>query len=254
MLRPSLCVAASLLFSSLGFAQHTTTTSTPAPSPAPSVHMSAPAPAPSPAPSISHAAPSLPPPASHSSFHSDRAPLAAHVSSDDSMSRKKPGSEHASKPADPELRKHVCLHGPCEPNPPSVCVNGNCTCPDGKAAGSAGCVTTAALAPTEQRPCALGAVWNGSSCTGAMQCPAGQVRRGAVCQSDCAAINAQAQGMIQQVREDRRNRDDSCAQGPAGTACSQASATYDSELAQYRSLWNALATECRASLQQPDSI
>ncbi len=256
MSRSSLCLAAALLFSSLVFAQHTTTVTPSAPpSPPPSVHISAPAPAPSPAPSVSHSAPNSPP--SGSAMRSGAAPP-RHVSepaSDHSVARKEPGSEHAVK-ADPELRKHICITEPCKSEPqPRTCVNGNCSCPAGQTAGTGGCVTTAAaVTPVEQRACAVGSVWNGTSCTGAMQCPAGQVRRGAFCQSDCSAVNAQAQGTIPEVREARQNRDEACRQDAAGSSCRQATSTYQTSVAQYRSLWGSAPAECRASMQAPDSI
>jgi hypothetical protein len=188
------------------------------------------------------------------------------------------------KPAESDLRHHVCAGGKCpdvaseaqRPQPPRDdlrhCITAECKCPQGQSPGKGGCVANPISPPmTKSEACSAGTTWNGLSCIATneicpagqswngqscsiVSCPAGKILRGGACMEDCSITNAQAYPRIPEVQSARRDRDDACRQDPGTAQCQQADGHYQSVLAEYRMLWAAAPTECRAPLPVPDTL
>jgi hypothetical protein len=261
----------------------------PAPSapsiPAPvATHSTMPSPAPAPsapenriAPAPTHVAPSAPTPpsapnapstprtgmTSEKTFSPSRAPGAERVVPDTKISgenriassprigedpQKK--KEDGAKLGDPELRRKICLDGPCRESQTStgesdlrrhLCIDGHCNCSNGETATNKGCVPTQVL--MDQNP--------------PLACPAGQYSNGDVCVSSaaaCASVNGQASSYATELRGLRSQMDQACQQNSSGQECADLRMHWRQKLLLYRSLWDGARTECRGRLADPASL
>jgi len=192
--------------------------------------------------------------------------------------------DHASSPADPDLRRGICEDGPCkEPVPKPVqlkpiapdsprkaCKDGPCQpCPagqseskDGFCAPPPGVVKNGSVLgvgsakSAAQQACAAGQVWDGTQCliVGAQQCLPGQSRVGTSCQADCTIATTSAQGVIERLRGARQSRNGVCRKNPTGQECQTADADYSLMLNEYRNFLGGVPAECRATLPDPIAI
>ncbi len=290
MRRSSICLVVLFFLSSLSIAQHTSSAPAAAPStPAPPAHVEASAPAaaavhsaPPPSVSESHAVSATPaasPSASVPAARTNQISSAERVS-DSATSRVTPAEKVSSgdkitsaprigEPApekDPnaksesDLRHRVCEGADCKNNPKRtapeeadlrhrVCPNGHCECPPGETAGKTGCVVSQ---PAGQ--CLPGDASNGANCTASTSCPAGQVRSGGSCQSDCSTTIGITGNLIVELRSARRQKDEACQQDPAGSVCQQADGHYHVALSEYQGAWASAPATCRTTLPVPDSL
>ena len=134
--------------------------------------------------------------------------------------------EGEKKPAESDLRKHICLTGPCkEPAPPPVapesdlrkhiCLNGPCTCPAGQTATKNGCVSNVV---NNVAGCQAGQYWNGSACQISTACAPGLYWNGYSCvmsAAECASFNARADGLIAELHALRARLEQSCGNPPS---------------------------------------
>ncbi len=192
--------------------------------------------------------------------------------------------DHASSPADPDLRRGICEDGPCKepapkpvqlkpiaPDPPrKACKDGPCQpCPAGQSESkddfcapppgvvkNGNVLGVGSAKNAAQQPCAAGQVWDGTQCliVGAQQCLPGQSRVGTSCQADCTIATTSAQGVIERLRSARQSRDDVCRKIPAGQECQMADADYSLMLNEYRNFLGGVPAECRATLPDPIAI
>ncbi len=196
--------------------------------------------------------------------------------------------DHASAPAESDLRRTVCKGGPCQEPAPKpvqlkpviadapreVCKDGSCQpCPVGQLAGKnknkdGPCGTapsavkkgSAAVGGSARngvpQPCPAGQVWNGAQClpVGAQQCLPNQIMVGTSCQTDCAMSTTSAQSIIMELRSARLHKDDICRQNPTGMECQQAEAHYNLEFVEYQTFLAGVPTECRTALPDPIAI
>jgi hypothetical protein len=119
----------------------------------------------------------------------------------------------------PDLRRRVCLTGPCQ------------VCPNGQVASHGGC----GGAVTYQRNygvCTRAEIWNGGACIA-------QTR----VLDDCSGYRMMMERQAQMLQAAESNRQIACAVG--GQQCSEANMSYQSELNLYRSL-QARYRQCRA--------
>lgn len=257
--------------------------SAPAPSSAPLIH-SAPTPSATPSPTHSSMPASSPttnsirsatepkPQSDSAGNASAKSPAANKLASDDRAAE----APATKRPAESNIRHPVCVGGKCPQGlqPPQDdlrrCIL--CKCPQGQSPGKGECVANPTNPPVAKREaCSGGTAWNGSSCVPTNEicpagqswdgarctiasCPAGKILFGGACMEDCTMTNARAYPMIPDVQSARRERDDACRQGPATTQCQQAEGHYQNALAEYRMLWAAAPTECRAPLPFPDTL
>jgi hypothetical protein len=275
----SLSLAVVLLISSSALAQHHdgSAPSTPPPppvsvAPANPAQPPAPNPAPSPAPSapsephnnISNAPPpSVPetraaPAAQPARIEAERVTPSPKLSGEEKIAPaprigENEVNKNDAKRADPEFRRHICESGPC-PQPlksaPAEADLRRRPCPPGQTMGKGGCVANT----NPESSCTPGMTWNGGACIADNACPAGQVRMGASCQSDCSGLNARAQSLIPQVRSARQQRDEACQQGQSSPLCQEAEGRYATITGEYRTSLGGAPAECLASLPLPETI
>lgn len=270
-------LAAILMISSSGLAQHHdagAAPSAPPPSPPPSVAPAAPAPAPSHTPSFTPSAPSVstahtstpsvPSAPSMPENHAAPAPHPAPTPSERiSPTPKASGEEKIApaprigeneskekeaKPSEPDHRRKVCDGGPCkeppQPEPPRADLRRH-PCPPGQTEGKNGCES--ANNPTTF--CEAGSIWNGAACAPAgTHCPPGQISNGAACLQDCTTFNARAASIQHSIWVSRTERDEACRNDSTSAACLHAQAAYDFEVSRYRTLQNEAGPGCSAGL------
>ena len=121
------------------------------------------------------------------------------------------------KPTESDLRKHICIDGPCkEPAPRPVtpesdlrkhiCLNGPCTCPAGQAATKNGCVANIVNnVPEVPNACQPGFYWSGFNCVASA--------------AECASINARASSLIAELHGLRARLDQACGTNPPAQDC-----------------------------------
>ena len=293
----------------------------PAPAPAPVVtHYSSPSPAPSePASHIS--APSMPTAVSTPETHATPAPVVStgHISgvtaTDGSSARPAPVT-HApqsdargiiperkisgeskiipaprigdnppekAKPA-PDLRRRVCLAGPCNttpvsPAPPQsdlrhrICLTGPCSCPSGQSWSKNGCVGAAPTPPPIEQcqpgelwsggacaatnQCQPGEIWNGGACVPSNRCMPGQVWNGVDCipsAGECASIDARAAMLANELRGLKAQIQQSCGQDPPAQDCEDLQLRQKGALQRYQMLLAEAGPTCRTTLADPTSL
>jgi hypothetical protein len=153
--------------------------------------------------------------------------------------------ELEAKPADPDLRRRVCVNGDCKepvvkPAPESdlrrrVCLSGECGCAPGQVAGKGGCVAPAA--ETRAQQCQIGATWNGASCVQSTR--------------ECSGITAQAAALAAELRSIKAQTQAACTNDPYGPECNDAKQRLEEARMRYRMLLNGAPAECRSTLADP---
>lgn len=175
-----------------------------------------------------------------------------------------PDKEPNAKPAQPDLRHHICLSGPCEaqaakPTPPEsdlrrhICITGPCSCPSGQTFTKNGCVGTVNNVVPDA--CQPGQFWNGAVCEPSpTQCAPGLYWNGAVCVSsaaECATLNARADSMIAELNALRARVEQACRATPSSDDCAAAKLERDGAIQRYRMLLTEGPSRCALSL--PDA-
>ena len=180
-----------------------------------------------------------------------------------------PPRERELRPVAPDLRRRICLNGPCaeapvQPPPPEsdlrrrVCLNGPCLeCPAGQSAGKDGkCVATTPPTTTSSDQCQPNQTWNGAVCVNhaQTQCRPDEFWNGIRCETradECASINARAALLAHEVRTAKMGMQGACSNNPSGQQCSDLKQSYDLVLQRYRMLMNEAPIACRAMLPDP---
>ncbi|HLV87566.1 MAG TPA: hypothetical protein VKV39_11350 [Candidatus Sulfotelmatobacter sp.] len=185
------------------------------------------------------------------------------------------------------MRRHVCFGEDCKepvekPEPPEsdlrrhVCLTGPCSCPAGQTMGKDGCVAnkTTTAADTVETSCGAGTVWNGSSCVVSSTCPAGQVWNGAACArpgqcsaseiwdggrcvnpaTECTSYDARAIPIVNDLRRLQSEVQQECTQDPGGQSCNNLKMEQQSSYDRYMALWNEAPAACRTRLSAPGSL
>jgi len=171
--------------------------------------------------------------------------------------------------ADPELRRRICLQGPCETAtkpaaPPDsdlrhrICLSGHCNCGAGQVMGKNGCVAgQQTVVQQEHTPCQPGQSWNGFSCSETLSCPASQHWDGTRCVpygGQCANIDARAETMISELRALKARVTETCGQTPSGDECMASKEQLAGARQRYEMLLTEASAECRTMLPDPSSF
>ena len=290
-----------LILSSFLLAQHHDTSSAPsAPAPSAPSHVSSPspspspsptpspthtsAPSPSPAPSPSHSSPSSSTPSGPSTVRTpaNEAPRSdlgrvipeqkisgeSRIGGAPRIGENPPQKEKEGerKPAESDLRKHICLEGPCkepapQPVPPQsdlrkhICINGPCACPPGQMATKGGCVANVVNNVTSA--CQAGQYWNGAACQTSQQCQPGLYWNGYTCvmsAAECASLNARADGLIAELGELKARLDQSCGANPPAQDCDAIKLERMGTRQRYEALLTEGPARCAAALPPAGSF
>lgn len=172
------------------------------------------------------------------------------------------------KPAEPDLRRRICLEGPCkepEQQPPQadlrhrICTNGPCVpCPPGQSAGKNGKCFATPPVNTALNQCGANENWNGSVCVANNHCRVGTRWDGIQCvdeqASACASINARAAMLANELRGIKAEMRTACTNNPPGQQCGDLKLSYDGAVARYRMLLNEAPIACRPMLPDPLSL
>jgi hypothetical protein len=156
-----------------------------------------------------------------------------------------PTVEPPPKPAESDLRRAICLKGPCAP------------CPPGQMPGKNGtCVVTPQIYSDNR--CSPEQVWNGSSCVADAPCPMGEHRAGNACLKDdgieCLGINLRAAALTNEVRGAKANMRSTCTADPSAQDCKDWKLRYGETVQRYRALIDLAPINCRAGLLDPFSL
>ncbi len=166
------------------------------------------------------------------------------------------------RPAEPDLRKHICVEGPCtepapKPVPPEsdlrkhICINGPCTCPAGQTATKNGCVANVVNNIQDTNTCQTGQYWNGAACQYSQQCRPGLIWNGVTCvpsAAECASLETRAAGLITELRALRARLTQSCGANPPASDCDAVKQERAGTRQRYEMLLSEGPAQCASAL------
>ncbi len=120
-----------------------------------------------------------------------------------------------------------------------ICAGGPCKeCPPGQAAGKhGGCIATSDVT-TADTQCSGNQTWNGTACVASVD--------------PCVAFSGRAAIPQNDVRTARQQMQSVCSTNPSGDECDDLKQQYDGAVQRYRMLLNEAPATCRATL--PDAL
>jgi hypothetical protein len=195
-----------------------------------------------------------------------RVPAESKIVSAPRIGQYSPGKEPEMKPGPPGLRHRICGNEPCKEkgtewkaDPPRtdlrrrVCVTGPCPCAPGQPAGKGGCIANPPVAePVAQpvEPCQPGENWNGAVCMPSNHCAPGEIWNGTSCiasTNECASIDGRAAILVSELRALKAQIQDVCGQKPPGQDCEDLKQRQGEALQRYQMLLSEAGPGCQAT-------
>jgi hypothetical protein len=158
-----------------------------------------------------------------------------------------PGKEWKADPPRTDLRRRVCVTGPCP-------------CAPGQRAGKGGCIANPPVdEPVVQpvEPCQPGEIWNGAVCMPSSPCAPGESWNGVSCvasAAECASIDGRAAILVTALRTLKAQIRDACGQNPPGQDCEDLKQRQGEALQRYQMLRTEAGPSCQATLADLASL
>lgn len=184
-----------------------------------------------------------------------------------------PGKEPEMKPGPPGLRHRICGNEPCKEkgtewkaDPPRtdlrrrVCVTGPCPCAPGQTTGKGGCIANPPVAePLAQpfEPCQPGEIWNGAVCMPSNHCAPGEIWNGTSCiasANECASIVGRAAILVSELRALKAQIQEACGQNPPWQDCEDLKQRQGEAQQRYQMLLSEAGPGCQATLADLASL
>jgi len=158
-----------------------------------------------------------------------------------------PGKGWKADPPRTDLRRGVCVTGPCP-------------CAPWQTAGKGGCIANPpvdepAAQPVE--PCQPRQIWNGAVCMPSNRCAPGETWNGVSCvasSAECASTDGRAAILVTELRALKAQIQDACGQNPPGQDCEDLKQRQEETLQRYQMLLTEAGPSCQATLADLASL